>query len=123
MSSWIENGLADRLYMVNRVSEGKDIDPESVEKDWWVTMVLKTLFGLTLGRYAYFKGGTSLSKGWNLINRFSDASDGGGRDSHRPRCGSDCIVGEISEHFCGRSCLCEAGGEGGNQLSFDEGAI
>ncbi len=75
MSSWIENALADRLYMVNRVSEGKDIDPESVEKDWWVTTVLKTLFGLSLGRYAYFKGGTSLSKGWNLINRFSEDID------------------------------------------------
>ena len=61
--------------MVNHVSEEKNIDPESVEKDWWVTMVLKTLFGLSVGKYAYFKGGTSLSKGWGLINRFSEDID------------------------------------------------
>ena len=33
--------MADRLYMVNHVSDLKDIDPESIEKDWWVTMVLR----------------------------------------------------------------------------------
>ena len=75
MSRWTENSLTDRLYMVNQVSEGKNIDPESVEKDWWVTMVLKTLCGLSVGKYAYFKGGTSLSKGWGLINRFSEDID------------------------------------------------
>lgn len=75
MSRWIDNNLADRLYMVNQVSERKNIDPESVEKDWWVTMVLKTLFGLSVGKYAYFKGGTSLSKGWGVINRFSEDID------------------------------------------------
>lgn len=75
MSRWIDNSLADRLYMVNQVSETKNIDPESVEKDWWVTMVLKAVFGMSMARYAYFKGGTSLSKAWNLINRFSEDID------------------------------------------------
>lgn len=75
MSRWIDNGPVDRLDMVNRVAEEKNIAPESVEKDWWVTTVLKALFGLGIGRYAYFKGGTSLSKGWNLINRFSEDID------------------------------------------------
>ncbi len=75
MSRWIDNDLADRLYMVNQVSEEKNIAPESVEKDWWVTMVLKTLFGLNVSKYAFFKGGTSLSKGWGLINRFSEDID------------------------------------------------
>ena len=63
MSRWIDNGPVDRLDMVNRVAEDKNIDPESVEKDWWVTTVLKALFGLDMGKYAFFKGGTSLSKG------------------------------------------------------------
>lgn len=75
MSRWIDNNMADRLYMVNRISENKNIDGESVEKDWWVTMVLKALFGLCTSEYTYFKGGTSLSKGWNLINRFSEDID------------------------------------------------
>ena len=44
MSRWIDSNLADRLYMVNHVSDSKDIDPESIEKDWWVTTVLKVLF-------------------------------------------------------------------------------
>ena len=75
MSRWIDKNLADRLYMVNQVSDRKNIAPESVEKDWWVTMVLKKLFDLGVGRYAFFKGGTSLSKGWGLINRFSEDID------------------------------------------------
>lgn len=75
MSRWIDNQLADRLYMVNQVSEAKNIAPESVEKDWWVTMVLKAVFGMSMAKYAFFKGGTSLSKGWNLINRFSEDID------------------------------------------------
>ena len=44
MSRWIDSNLADRLYMVNQVSDSMDIDPESIEKDWWVTTVLKVLF-------------------------------------------------------------------------------
>ena len=44
MSRWIDSNLADRLYMVNHVSDSMDIDPESIEKDWWVTTVLKVLF-------------------------------------------------------------------------------
>lgn len=75
MSRWIDNNLADRLYMVNRISDLKNIDQESVEKDWWVTTVLKALFELSTSKYTYFKGGTSLSKGWNIINRFSEDID------------------------------------------------
>ena len=75
MSRWIDNNLGDRLYMVNHVSDLKDIDPESIEKDWWVTTVLKVLFDLSISKYTFFKGGTSLSKGWNLINRFSEDID------------------------------------------------
>lgn len=62
MSRWIDSNLADRLYMVNHVSDSKDIDPESIEKDWWVTTMLKVLFDLSISEYTFFKGGTSLSK-------------------------------------------------------------
>ena len=50
MSRWIDNNLADRLYMVNRISDLKNIDQESVEKDWWVTTVLKALFELSTSK-------------------------------------------------------------------------
>jgi len=40
-----------------------------------VTEVLKSLFKMSCSDYLLFKGGTSLSKGWNLINRFSEDVD------------------------------------------------
>ena len=46
-----------------------------IEKDWWVTMVLKALFQSSCADYLTFKGGTSLSKGWGLIERFSEDID------------------------------------------------
>src|SRR5712692_8609139 len=48
----------------------------SVEKDFWVCWMLKALFDLpTSGPHLTFKGGTSLSKGWKLIQRFSEDID------------------------------------------------
>jgi hypothetical protein len=41
--------------MVNHVSDLKDIDPESIEKDWWVTTVLKVLFDLSISEYTFSK--------------------------------------------------------------------
>jgi len=75
MSRWIDASEQGRRYLVNAVSSEKNIHPESVEKDWWVTEVLKSLFKMSCADYLLFKGGTSLSKGWNLINRFSEDID------------------------------------------------
>lgn len=48
----------------------------TVEKDFWVCWILRSLFGLsTTGPHLTFKGGTSLSKGWKLIHRFSEDID------------------------------------------------
>jgi predicted nucleotidyltransferase component of viral defense system len=42
----------------------------SVEKDFWVSWTLQKLFTLPeWGAHLTFKGGTSLSKGWKLIER------------------------------------------------------
>ena len=47
----------------------------SVEKDLWVCWTLRALFRLpSSGPHLTFKGGTSLSKGWKLIDRFSASS-------------------------------------------------
>ncbi|MFH2131876.1 MAG: nucleotidyl transferase AbiEii/AbiGii toxin family protein [bacterium] len=47
-----------------------------VEKDFWVCWTLDQLFRLpTWGEQLTFKGGTSLSKGWKLIERFSEDID------------------------------------------------
>ncbi|MDR1723849.1 MAG: nucleotidyl transferase AbiEii/AbiGii toxin family protein [Tannerella sp.] len=46
-----------------------------IEKDWWVTAVLRALFSLAYAENLSFKGGTSLSKCYNLIQRFSEDID------------------------------------------------
>ena len=48
----------------------------SVEKDFWVCWTLRELFNLpNIGPRLTFKGGTSLSKAWKLIERFSEDID------------------------------------------------
>jgi hypothetical protein len=50
--------------------------PQNVEKDFWVCWTLDALFnGLPKGPRLLFKGGTSLSKGFGLIRRFSEDID------------------------------------------------
>ena len=45
------------------------------EKDWWVVQTLAAIFSMECAPALIFKGGTSLSKGWNLIQRFSEDID------------------------------------------------
>ena len=53
-----------------------------VEKDYWVTRVLKRLSESEYGEAVVFKGGTSLSKAHRLIERFSEDIDLALRDGH-----------------------------------------
>lgn len=46
-----------------------------VEKDYWVTYALFIIFHNEIGKDTIFKGGTSLSKCYNLIERFSEDID------------------------------------------------
>lgn len=48
--------------------------PAIIEKDYYVTEVLRVI-SATAGDRVIFKGGTSLSKGWGLIQRFSEDID------------------------------------------------
>src|SRR3546814_21020539 len=58
--------------------------PHNVEKDFWVCWTLDALFnGLPDGPRLLFKGGTSLSKGFGLIRRFSEDIDVTDRKSTR----------------------------------------
>jgi predicted nucleotidyltransferase component of viral defense system len=50
------------------------LDPSFVEKDYWVTQVLRALHTEYPGGFL-FKGGTSLSKGYGIIERFSEDVD------------------------------------------------
>ncbi|MBN2439064.1 MAG: nucleotidyl transferase AbiEii/AbiGii toxin family protein [Deltaproteobacteria bacterium] len=52
------------------------LSPQIVEKDFWVCWTLQKLFALPeMGRLLIFKGGTSLSKAYRLIERFSEDID------------------------------------------------
>lgn len=48
---------------------------QAVEKDLWVTVILQIVFTLPFADKLVFKGGSSLSKIWNLIQRFSEDID------------------------------------------------
>lgn len=47
----------------------------SIEKDFWVTEILNILYSLPYADKMVFKGGTSLSKVWGVIRRFSEDID------------------------------------------------
>ena len=64
-----------QLQTLDRLVDQTHFAPEIIEKDWWVTMTLKALFETSCHEYLSFKGGTSLSKGWHLIDRFSEDID------------------------------------------------
>lgn len=46
-----------------------------VEKDYWVTYALQTIFNASVGEDTVFKGGTALSKCYKMIDRFSEDID------------------------------------------------
>ncbi len=52
-----------------------NLKPEYIEKDYWVTYVLYVIFNSEVGTETIFKGGTALSKCYNLIERFSEDID------------------------------------------------
>lgn len=66
----------DFTDLVRGAAEHHGIIPALVTKDYWVTRVLRAVAGDTdLRGEVLFKGGTSLSKGWSLIDRFSEDVD------------------------------------------------
>jgi predicted nucleotidyltransferase component of viral defense system len=73
--NWLEHNIDERKVMLQQVADSIHLPGYAVEKDWWVTMVLKALFETDCAPYLEFKGGTSLSKGWDLIERFSEDID------------------------------------------------
>ena len=76
MIGWLKNLQdASRLTSINEASRIAGISAKAIEKDWWVTLSLKLVFNTPYAIHFAFKGGTSLSKGWQLIDRFSEDID------------------------------------------------
>ena len=73
---WLNNEFVDRLAMLQQTeATHPGINQVAIEKDWWVTVTLKALFQTDCRDSLIFKGGTSLSKGFNIIERFSEDID------------------------------------------------
>jgi hypothetical protein len=62
-----------RAYI--QIAENRGMSAFGAEKDWWVVQTLSVLFETSIKDHLVFKGGTSLSKAWKLIERFSEDVD------------------------------------------------
>ena len=60
---------------IRLASESLGISPTYVEKDYWITKMLRRLSESNLAPHVVWKGGTSLSKGYGIIDRFSSDID------------------------------------------------
>lgn len=65
----------EKVIVLQEISNKQGLAPFAVEKDWWVVQTLSIIFEMNVGEHLVFKGGTSLSKAWNLIDRFSEDVD------------------------------------------------
>lgn len=63
MKHWQLLKIEDRLDVLGITSAKTHLPQLAVEKDWWVTMVLRALSETRHSNLLSFKGGTSLSKG------------------------------------------------------------
>src|SRR5437879_3708791 len=75
MTAWLQLTPEQRKASIAEVEYNTGIRAKAVEKDWWVTLTLRALFQGAYGKHMAFKGGTSLSKCWKLISRFSEDID------------------------------------------------
>jgi len=65
----------DKAAIFTEIATQEGMKPFAVEKDWWVSRTLEIIFQMPIAKHLVFKGGTSLSKAWKLINRFSEDID------------------------------------------------
>lgn len=68
-------GNQEKEAIFNAIANEKGMTPFAVEKDWWVSRTLDIIFKMDIAKHLVFKGGTSLSKAWKLIHRFSEDID------------------------------------------------
>lgn len=66
---------AQQRLVIEQTAAKLNLPVQAIEKDLWVTAILQVLFTLPCAHGFVFKGGTSISKVWNAINRFSEDID------------------------------------------------
>lgn len=65
----------ERLEALNSAANTSGLSPHLLEKDIWVVWSLQQLFAGPYAEHLVFKGGTSLSKAYGVIQRFSEDVD------------------------------------------------
>lgn len=73
--SWIKLTKKDRLKVLEEIKIRTGFPLYIIEKDWWVVQTLCLVSQMDIAEHLVFKGGTSLSKAWGLIDRFSEDID------------------------------------------------
>ena len=75
MIKWFNIPDSTKRNAYEQIAEQTGVSAFAVEKDWWVSRTLQIIFQMPIAKHLVFKGGTSLSKAWKLINRFSEDID------------------------------------------------
>lgn len=75
MGTFYDIESSEKKVIFDAISNKMGMPSFAVEKDWWVCRTLETIFEMEVGKALVFKGGTSLSKAWKLIERFSEDVD------------------------------------------------
>ena len=75
MAEFFQFSTAERLEALNTAANTSGIPPHLLEKDIWVVWSLRHLFTGPYAQHLVFKGGTSLSKAYGVIRRFSEDVD------------------------------------------------
>ena len=74
-NNYFELTTAQQRTILEQAAIKQGLPKQAIEKDLWVTAILQILFSLPCAGNLVFKGGTSLSKVWKLISRFSEDID------------------------------------------------
>ncbi|MDO9198973.1 nucleotidyl transferase AbiEii/AbiGii toxin family protein [Rhodoferax sp.] len=75
MAEFFQLSTAERREALNTAANRSGIPPHLLEKDIWVVWALQHLFTGPYAQHLVFKGGTSLSKAYGVIRRFSEDVD------------------------------------------------
>lgn len=73
--SWYKLSDSEKQEVLAAVSQNVGLPAFVIEKDWWVVQTLRLIMQMGIADQFVFKGGTSLSKAWGLIDRFSEDID------------------------------------------------
>jgi predicted nucleotidyltransferase component of viral defense system len=75
LKKWLQLSDEARLGIFIETGRKVGLPAMSIEKDWWMVHALALIFSMKCAPTLIFNGGTSLSKAWNLIQRFSEDID------------------------------------------------